>query len=341
MLFSTLISALVTLTAGVATGSAQTAPPPPFYPPVNQRHCFEKPQECGFPSPGNTGVPNGVSLKPSRSITVTQPGTVISGVDVSGKIDIAADDVTIENSRVTQDTSCGTEESCGNYAIGISDGLKGIKIRNVETASQPGQTCEQDIRNTGSAVTIQGAYLHACDGNIYAVGPTLLKDSYGIAKIEIESDHIENVYFDETNFKAIHDTLLNPVEQTAVIFGNSGGGRNVPNCSNRLTILGSLLAGGGYTLYPCAHAGGPGSSYMNVQGNHFARCTSKEIYDPDGGHHPCAGGTDSSGYYPNSGSYGIATDIFPGTGVWRGNVWDDDLAKVCMDGSSTRGPCGG
>jgi hypothetical protein len=285
-------------------------------------------------------VPKGVSLKPSGSITVSDPGTVVSGVDVTGTIEVLADDVTIENSRVTQDSSCGTTSSCGNYAIGIAPELSGIKISNVETRSAPGQTCEQDIRNTGSQVTIVGAYLHACDGNIYAAGPTRLKDSYGKAKIAIATDHIENIYFNETSFTAIHDTLLNPVGQTAVIFGNSGGGTDVPNCSNRLTVLDSLLAGGGYTLYPCAHSSQPGSSRLNVEGNHFARCVTKEGYEPDGGAHPCVGGPDSSGYYANSGAYGIATDYYPGSGAtWRGNVWDNNLAKICIDGRTVRHAC--
>jgi hypothetical protein len=326
MAFSFLITALLAL-IGAAGGSAQVPQAPPF-PPVKQADCFKSPRQCGFPAPSTTGVPKGVTLKPSGSMTIDEAGTVVRGVDVSGTIQITADDVTIEDSRVTQTSTCGHAESCGNYAIGIAPELHGIKIRNVETRTTPGQTCEQDIRNTGAQVVIDGAYMHACDGNVYAAGPTLLKNSYGIAKIKIASDHIENIYFNETNFKSIHNTLLNPVEQTAVIFGNSGGGSDVPSCSNRLTILGSLLAGGGYTLYPCAHAAGPGSSYYNIQGNHFARCGTKEGFEPDGGHHPCVGGPDASGYYANSGSYGIATDIFPGTGTWRGNVWDDNLAKV-------------
>jgi len=326
MAFSFLISAFVALIAATS-GSAQNPQPAP-YPPVKQAHCFKSPRECGFPAPGTTGVPKGVSLKPRGSITVDKPGTVISGVDVTGTIQILADDVTIEDSRVTSTSTCGPTDSCGNYAITVEAGLHGIKIRNVETRTARGQTCQQDIRNTGSQMVIVGAYLHACDGNLYAAGPTLLKDSYGIAKFVISSNHVENVYFNETNLKVVHDTLLNPVEQTAVIFGNSGGGVDVPDCTNRLTVLGSLLAGGGYTLYPCAHAEGAGSSYFNIQGNHFARCTTKEGYDSDGGHHPCVGGFDENGYYPNSGSYGIATDLFRGSGTWRGNVWDDNLAKI-------------
>jgi hypothetical protein len=328
MAFSTLITVLLALFSAT-TGFGQTsqaAQAPPF-PAVAKTHCFQSPRECGFPAPSSTGVPQGVALQPSGPIEVNEPGAVIKGLAVSGTIKILADDVTVEDTLVTQNSTCGNTSSCGNYAIGIAPELHGIKIRNVETASVPGRTCEQDIRNIGSQVVIDGAYMHACDGNIYTVGPTVLKNSYGIAKIQIASDHIENVYFEETSFKAIRDTLLNPVEQTAVIFGNSGGGSDVLDCSNRLTVLGSLLAGGGYTLYPCAHSSRPGSSYMNVQGNHFARCTTR-AHEAEGGHLPCVGGPDANGYFANSGSYGVATDFYSGAGTWRGNVWDDDLSTV-------------
>ncbi|MCW2980949.1 MAG: hypothetical protein JWO14_2676, partial [Solirubrobacterales bacterium] len=306
---------------------------------AQQKNCFSNLRACGYPAPATTGVPAGVKLKPSGSITVTKPGTVISGLEVTGTINVLADDVTIEDTRVIQNGTCGPTTACGNYAIRTDEGATETTIRNVETATLPGQTCQQDIRDTGGSLKIEDSYLHACDGNIYSQGPTVLKDSYGITKFVISSDHIENVYTNETRFTAIHDTLLNPIDQTAVIFGNSGDGTDVTNCSNQITIKESLLAGGGYSLYPCAHSTQPGSSSLVVEGNHFARCVTKEGYEPDGGTHPCVGGADASGYYPNSGSFGIAAYYYPGTGTWRGNVWDNNLAKVCLDGRTVRKSC--
>jgi hypothetical protein len=319
-------------------GTESGSHPPASTPPVQVAPvsgCFLTPSSCGYPDPTNTGVPAGTTLSPSGSLVVNTAGTVISGVDVTGTIQIYANDVTIQNSRVTQTSTCGPTSSCGNYAIGIGPGLTGVRIAHVETLTAAGTTCEQDIRNTGSSVTIESSYLHACDGNLFAAGPTVLKDSYGITKLDISTDHIENVYLNETSFTAIHDTLFSPVHQTAVVFGNSGGGGDVTNCSNHLTVQESLLAGGGYTLYPCAHSSQAGTSTLNVIGNHFARCKTPEFYEPEGGHHPCSGGFDANGFYPNSGSYGIATDYYPGTGTWRDNVWDDNLGKVCIDGRAT------
>jgi hypothetical protein len=314
------------------TPPVEEAPP---VSPTQTSHCFSSPHACGFPDSTNSGVPAGTTLTSSGSIKVTTAGTVISGKNVTGTIEVFANNVTIENTRVTQNTTCGTRTTCGNYAIRINEGVNGTTIRNVETASVAGDTCEHDIRNTGGTLTIEGAYLHACDSNVYAVGPTTLKNSYGIGKIAISEDHVENIYFNETSFTAIHDTLLNPVEQTAVIFGNSGGGSDVTNCSNKLTLLESLIAGGGYTIYPCAHAAQAGTSSFKAEGNHFARCVSTEGYEPNGGTHPCTGGADTSGYYPKSGSYGMATDYFSAVTIWRNNVWDNNLQKACISGGST------
>jgi hypothetical protein len=299
---------------------------PPVEQPTQTLHCFSNPAACGFPAPSSTGVPAGVTLTPSASITASTAGQMISGRDVTGSIDVTANNVTIRDTRVTSTSTCGSTKTCGNSAIRIDEGVTGTRIEDVETRSEAGKTCEHDIRNTSSAgVVIVGAYLHACDSNLYTVGPTILEGSYGIGKIAISEDHVENVYFDDTSFTAKHDTLLNPVGQTAVIFGNSNGGEDTTNCVNHLTVEGSLLAGGGFTLYPCAHAAKVGSSSLVVTGNHFARCLTAETNTSWGGH-PCKGGSDANGYYPKSGEYGLMTADFGGT--WSANVWDDSGASL-------------
>jgi hypothetical protein len=333
MAFTSFITALAALIAGSPAFAG------PGTVPVHQAHCFASPHVCGYPDASNTGVPKGVKLKPSGSIEVTEQGAVVSGLEVTGTIEVDANDVTIENTKVTLDgPGCGSQTTCGNYDLHIEEGVSGTVVKNSEFLAAPGTTCEHSIRNSaGPDMRLIGVYMRGCDSNIYGGGT--LKDSYGIAKIAIADDHVENVYFDDSRFTAIHDTLLNPVSQTAVIFGDSNGGEDTTDCRNRITILDSLLAGGGYTLYPCAHASQPGSSSLTVEGTHFARCVSRETYDPDGGSHPCANGPDSSGYFPKSGSYGLAAYFFTGASTWRDNVWDNNLAKVCITGETARKSC--
>lgn len=55
------------------------------------------------PGQHNTGVPPQISLRTSKSLTVTERGTVIDGLDIIGCVDIKADDVVIRRSRITCD----------------------------------------------------------------------------------------------------------------------------------------------------------------------------------------------------------------------------------------------
>lgn len=59
------------------------------------------PHTAGYPDATNTGVPSGVALTPSGSITVTTNGAIIDGLDISGQIVVNADNVTIRNCRIT------------------------------------------------------------------------------------------------------------------------------------------------------------------------------------------------------------------------------------------------
>lgn len=303
----------------------ETEEPPIEEEPIRTLHCFSNPAACGFPAPSTTGISGFVGpLESSGSITASTAGQTISGKSVAGTINVVANNITIENTKVTQNTTCGSTKTCGNYAIRIAGGVTGVVIKNVETASASGDTCEHDIRNAGGSVVIENAYLHACDSNVYDAGTATLTDSYGIGKLAISEDHVENVYFEGT-FTVKHSTLLNPIGQTAVVFGNSGGGTDVPNCSNHLAIENNLFAGGGYTIYPCAHAESNGSSTTTIKNNHFARCKTAER-EGGGGTHVCQGGPDTSGYYPNSGDYGLLTNSF--TVTHSGNIWDDNGEAV-------------
>lgn len=57
------------------------------------------------PDPGSTGVPAGLALCPTTSLTVTRTGTVLDGWDITGGVVVAAPDVTLRRSRVTGDGS--------------------------------------------------------------------------------------------------------------------------------------------------------------------------------------------------------------------------------------------
>lgn len=65
------------------------------------------------------GVPSGTDLTPSRSLTITEPGTVIDGLHVDGSIYVRADDVTIVNTKVSYG---------GYHSIRVDSGVKNARI---------------------------------------------------------------------------------------------------------------------------------------------------------------------------------------------------------------------
>ena len=294
---------------------------------VREKECFSSPHDCGYPDATNTGVESGMSLTPTGSITASSEGQTISAKQVTGTVEVTANNVTIENTKIEL-TGAGCEQTlCGNALIRQASGVTGLKLKHVETKAAPGTTCQNDVANNyGGTVEIEDSYIHACDDPIHSTGTLVLTGSYVVARFEISLSHVEDVYFENT-VTAKDDTVFNPIGQTADFFGNTNNGVGDEPCDNHLTIEGSLLAGGGYSIYPCAHSGSLGSSSWNMKNDHFARCLTKEIYEPDGGEHLCEDGPDSFGFYPKSGDYGLFSSYYKPT-EWSNVVWDNNLEAI-------------
>jgi hypothetical protein len=152
-------------------------------------------------------------------------------------------------------------------------------------------------------------------------GPGTLQDSYAITDAVIAGSHYEPIYYGGGGGPLVvqHDTLLNPNDQTAEVFGGNDYGDQTG-----LTITNNLLAGGGYMIYGGAY-GSMGASTRNVTitGNRLARCLTSPRSDGYGT--VCSGGHDSHGYWPNGGYYGVAAYVNNAVTTWSGNYWDDNL----------------
>jgi hypothetical protein len=110
-----------------------------------------------------------------------------------------------------------------------------------------------------------------------------------------------------------HNTILNPVEQTAAIsfFNDFGGIAHV-------TVQDNLLAGGGYVMYGGAKNGtGNVTGPVLVRGNRIAR-----------------GNRDSRGYFPRGGEYGVWAEFNRAVTTSCGNVWDDNSSPAPAPPSS-------
>ncbi len=297
---------------------------------LRHSNCFPAPGACGYPDPtyGTVGVPVGANLTVSGSVTIDTPGTVVQNLDVTGTITISASNTTIKNVRLTVDS-----KGSGVAGISIENGVTGTTIQ--DSTIQGGATTDSP-----ESAIFNHFYEPLALTRVYIVnfadpleGPATITDSYldsnGTYGSGSNVAHIEDVYVSDGTVSVTHSVLLNPSGQTATVFmDTSGGGAQIAG-DDHLVITGSLLAGGGWTLYPSAKSTAVGTGTMNISNNRFARCLTSPVFDGSGT--TCKGGADSHGYFPGCGYYGVAADLYcpPTTGQsWSGNVWDDDDSQV-------------
>ncbi|MGH3521811.1 MAG: hypothetical protein ACRDU4_03045, partial [Mycobacterium sp.] len=149
-----------------------------------------------------------------------------------------------------------------------------------------------------------------------------------IVDAQYSGAHSENVYICGSSAAVEHSTLYNESDETSLIFGDGICGKG-----NTVSVINSMLAGGGFMLEPNAKGV---SAPVAITGNRVGRCTTSASQDPWGGY-VCSGGADSNGYWPRGGHYGISADL-GNNATWSGNVWDDNGQAVCANGNAG---CGG
>jgi hypothetical protein len=283
---------------------------PPAEEPTRMLHCFSAPSSCGFPDTSTGADP--LTLTPSGSFTASTSGQVVQNLDITGQLTIAAPNVTVRNVRVTATAS-------GSGSAAISGNEPGLKVidSTVRGKGSGASTVEAAIRDY-DGLTVEGSNLTLCNECIQG-WPVTVKDSYLKVSSIYSGAHAEDIYICSGLVDVDHSTLLNEQEQTATVFGDTiCGGKNT------YTVTNSLIAGGGFVFYPQANGSGSGGSTV-ITGNHIARCLGS--VRESNGHRFCSGGTDSNGYFPEGGSYGIGA-YFSGPTTWSGNVWDDNGATI-------------
>jgi hypothetical protein len=291
-----------------------------------QVNCFAQPSRCGYPDASNTGVSRGTSLKSSGPITVTSNGTTIEGLRVSGTVTVAADDVTIKDSRIVQRPG---EDS--GATVTLERGADNFTLEDSEVGGNGSRTHAPEsgvwnhYNNPGARMI--RSYIHGSPDN-WEGRVDLVKDSYMVVDAALPGSHDENIYVWCTTVNVDHSTLINHHEQTATVFGDT------LDCEgNRFTVTNSLLAGGGFTLYPQAASEDHPvpNAKTTVTGNRFARCQGGKVYNDDSGGTACKGGADPHGLFPYGGYFGVLAGYFRGKDqVWKKNVWDDNLRPACF-----------
>ena len=270
-----------------------------------QTHCVSQPSACGYPDATNSGVAAGTQLTAkSGNLTANTAGQTISNIDLTnGTIVVTANNVTIKNSRITT----GNGQLNGTSAVDTKPGVTGTLV---EDTTMQGSNCTTGslfagvMNESNDQQTLLRDYGRCLDDILHGSGT--IKDSYSMNNATIPNDPYQPVAYGggDGSTTIVHNTLLNPHDQTAAVFVTCYFG---PVTSE--TIDNNLMAGGDYVIY------GP-------EGN--GACNSQT------GHQVVIGNRLSKVYFPAGGQYGIDAYFQSGNTTWSGNYWDENLASASM-----------
>lgn len=296
------------------TGTA-TSPASPSSSPVPPAPCPSTRAtyaSCGFPtarttgwaSAGTTSLKNVTSPGPSGvgssySTEIRTNGAVISGINLTGSLDVYANNVTIKNCRIN---------TRNWFGINQRKGYSGLKIFNCTIVGVKGKGLDHGGEDYG--ISDDGGQMEVAHNNIYGFGEGITSgqgyfhDNYvhslqSYIPLGSKSYQHTNALIDSggSGIRVVHNTFLNWMPPRA------GGSSSLMLAYDsapvtNATIQDNWLAGGAYCLYP---GGVTGSKNIVITGNFF----STEIF-------------------PGCGYYGLnaATHWHYGHGdVWRKNVW--------------------
>ncbi|MGY4999158.1 hypothetical protein [Streptomyces sp. 900105245] len=260
-------------------------------------------REAGFPDANTTGPRVPLTPHDTGDMAIRTDGTVIKGWDITGSLDIYANDVTIVDTRIT---------SANWWGINLRPGYRGLKVLHSTITAVPGKGPDNGgVDYAVSNMSTSAVEVGWCDisvfGNALSMGQGHIHDNYVHDLVPFrnaggEWQHTDAVISGGSNKGRLiirHNTLLNPVAVGQGASASIGLFSDTGPVSNTV-VDGNLLAGGAYTLY----GGGKDATGITVTNNVF-----------------------STRYHRNGGGYGAVTAWnADGSGnVWRGNRFTDGI----------------
>jgi hypothetical protein len=237
----------------------------------------------------------------STVTTITKSGTVINGVDLTGSIDVWANNVTIENSRINSNSWWG---------INLREGYQNLKVLHCTIVGLPGRGPDNGAEDYG--ISSSGGYVEVGWSDIsefgegISLGTGYIHDNYVhnlqsfIPAGSSSYDHLDALISDGgSGLNIVHNTML---DQFSPQLGASAsiGLYNDSSPVTNTTVNDNFIAGGAYALYP---GGGSSSQNIVITNNVF-----------------------STMYWPGSGFYGADATSYWHSGSgnqWSGNTWAD------------------
>ena len=186
----------------------------------------------GFPDATTTGHLSD-DLQPSEGFVVTVDGTVIEGLDVTGKITIEADDVVVRDSRIT------TGE---DYGIFVGELVQNVRLEHV-TIIGTGPDCSAGLAPFGNW-TARHLDVSGCADGVKMHGGQHLEHSYIHDLAVGDATHNDAIQVTSgANSVIHHNTLIAPVQNAALMMSS-----NFAAVDNWI-ITDNLFSGGNYTVY--------------------------------------------------------------------------------------------
>jgi phage baseplate assembly protein gpV len=270
--------------------------------------CAAAPHACGFPDATDTGVPPGMVLKTvpgqvssgqgwsydaaTHGVEVTGNGAVLSGLSITGNLDITASKVTIKDDRVVASGAFGISL---RHTAGVT--IENCTISGLNATSGRVASAIADLYGDSTGMVIQANNISAFRSAVQLTSGLVI-GNYMHDPGYIAGDHTNGVIANGGTgpLTVYHNTILNKLSQTDAISLDTS---QVAGPVTNKTIVDNLLAGGGYPIYG-GTAFGHRTSGILIENNRFGQ-----------------------GFYPSGGKFGPAAYFdSAGTGnVWSGNAW--------------------
>lgn len=211
------------------------------------------PEQSHWPNASNTGVPEGVQLTPSDGFTITEDGTVIEKLDISGVLNIAASNVTVKYCKIK-----------GGIFFRSYLGHENLLIEDCEIGPSEGSGGDNGV--VFSHYTMRRCNIHNFYDGAKINGNVLIEDCYIHDMYLDNGAHIDglqnvggqgDVTLRHNNIDVRPYNVNNDNGNAAIFFADFPEGT--------MTIENNLLAGGHYTLQVLDNA-----EYI-VRNNHFVR----------------------------------------------------------------------
>jgi hypothetical protein len=206
----------------------------------------EQPSPPSDPAPGGdwptvatTGVPEGVALTESGSLTLDKPGAVIDALHITGTVKVKANDVTIRRSLI---------DNTGRYPITVDKGVSGFLLEDSEIDGHG----EAQVAILYGGYTLRRVEIRDClDGPRIEADDVLIEDSLIHQLHRVEGGHHDTIQIRKgRNIVVRNNTLLPYNAQTkdpmnaAIQIGSALG--TVP--VSGLVVEGNYMDGGNYTI---------------------------------------------------------------------------------------------